>query len=112
MEGFGDKEIMPYISKEEREILAPITDVIFRNYKLISRKGRLNYLICMLAMARLFELQLVNYDNVSEMVDAVHDAEAELRRRLLDKYEDLAILRNGDVFHPLILKKIFEGKKK
>ncbi len=34
---------------------------------------------------------------MSEKIDAVHDAEAELRRRVLDPYEDIKIFENGDV---------------
>jgi hypothetical protein len=103
---------MPYLNGEEKALLAPITDAMFRHHKLVSTKGRINYLIHMLVMCRLFEVEKFSYSTVSEAIDAVVDAAAELRRRLLDPYEDGAIEKNGDVIHPLILKKLFGKKKK
>jgi hypothetical protein len=56
----------------------------------------LNYAICEIVGRLILENNL-SYTKMSEWIDAVHDAEAELRRRLLDPYEDIKIFENGDV---------------
>ena len=63
---------------------------------LIESKGDINYVICEL-IARIILRDGISYTRMSERIDAVHDAECELRRRLLDPYEDLKIIENGDV---------------
>ncbi len=84
---------MPYIpDKEKREMSDYIEDL----YVFIESKGDLNYVICEL-VGRLIENGKISYTQMSEWIDAVHDAETELRRRLLFPYEDLKIKENGDV---------------
>jgi hypothetical protein len=39
----------------------------------------------------------MSYTNSSNWIDAVHGAERELTRRLLNPYEDIKIEENGDV---------------
>lgn len=85
---------MPYIPDEEkREMKDSIDDLEM----FIESKGDLNYAICELVGRLIADNDKLSYTKMSEWIDAVHDAEAELRRRLLDPYEDKAIQRNGDV---------------
>jgi predicted translin family RNA/ssDNA-binding protein len=84
---------MPYIpDKEKYEMHDAINDLEM----FITTKGDLNYAICEL-VGRLILNGKISYTKMSEWIDGVHDAEGELRRRLLDKYEDKKIYDNGDV---------------
>ena len=83
---------MPYIKEKER-IYDEILDDI--QYSIVT-KGDLNYFICELVARRILQGK-ISYTTISNWIDTVHDAEAELRRRLLDPYEDLKIQENGDV---------------
>jgi len=84
---------MPYIKeKDKREMYNAIQDL--QNF--VISKGDLNYAICEL-VGRLIINDEISYTKISEWVDAVHDAEAELRRRLLVPYEELKKAENGDV---------------
>ena len=84
---------MPYIKDEQKY---EMSDAINDLFMFIESKGDLNYAICEL-VGRVILSEKISYTNVSEWIDAVHDAECELRRRLLDKYEYKKIIDNGDV---------------
>jgi hypothetical protein len=84
---------MPYIKNEEKiKFIKFINNLV----SYINSKGDLNYVICELVGQYIAQTG-VSYINMSEKIDAVHDAETELRRRLLDPYEDKKIMENGDV---------------
>jgi len=84
---------MPYIKKEKREEMDEnITNLLWQ----IKTKGDLNYVICEL-VGRLILETGINYTNISEKIGAVHDAETELRRRILNIYEVGKLLENCDV---------------
>jgi hypothetical protein len=84
---------MPYIEKYKR---LPIDRILKELVLLINSKGDLNYTICEL-IGQLILNTKISYTQISEWIDTLPDAEAELRRRLLDPYEDLKINENGDV---------------
>jgi len=88
-----ESEIMPYIKDVDKK---EMTDAINDLFMFIGSKGDLNYAICELVGKVILETG-ISYTNMSEKIDAVHDAETELRRRLLDAYEDIKIFENGDV---------------
>ena len=95
---------MPYIAQAGR----PAMNILITNLaELINAKGDLNYVICEL-VGQLILKTKISYTQISEWIDAVDGAENELRRRLLDVYEDLKIAENGDV--PSFAK-IFEGMR-
>lgn len=84
---------MPYIKdKDKREMADAIDDL----QMWIESKGDLNYAICEL-VGQLILNSGISYTKISEWIDAVHDAECELRRRLLDPYEIMKMHENGDV---------------
>ncbi len=85
---------MPYIKQENRTGI--MTDAILVLSKEISSKGDLNYVICEL-VGQLIVKDGIGYTTMSNWIDTLPDAEAELRRRLLELYEDLKIKENGDV---------------
>jgi hypothetical protein len=62
----------------------------------IKAKGDLNYVVCEI-IGNLVLRDGIGYTTISNWIDTLPDAEAELRRRLLDPYEDLKIKENGDV---------------
>jgi hypothetical protein len=84
---------MPYIKDEDRpkfdEAIETLTSII-------EAKGDLNYTICELTGQLILKTK-ISYTQISEWIDGVDGAENELRRRLLDPYEDLKIIENGDV---------------
>jgi len=84
---------MPYIKSHLKKEMA---DAINDLFMFVESKGDLNYLICEIVGKFILETG-ISYRNISEKIDAVHDAEAELRRRLLNPYEDIKIEENGDV---------------
>ena len=84
---------MPYIKKQNRErFKVPIAELI----ELIQEKGELNYVICEIVSGLLLKYS-IGYERISEWIDAVDGAENELRRRILDPYEELKIMENGDL---------------
>ena len=84
---------MPYIKDEDKQDM----EVAINNLLVfIESKGDLNYAICELVGNVILESG-ISYTNISEKIDAVHDAETELRRRLLNSYEDIKKVENGDV---------------
>jgi len=84
---------MPYILEKDR----PKFDIAIQHLsETINAKGDLNYAICEL-VGRLILKTKISYTQISEWIDAVDGAENELRRRLLDPYEGLKIIENGDV---------------
>lgn len=96
---------MPYIKDEDKEAFS---EAINKIAPLIRNKGDLNYVICELVGTVIFR-DGISYTQMSEKIDAVHDAETELRRRLLDRYEDLKIIENGDVpSFQLIVEEIYK----
>ncbi len=84
---------MPYIKEEDREKFDEFVTILAA---IINAKGDLNYVICEI-VGRLILKTKISYTQISEWIDGVHGAERELTRRLLDPYEDIKILENGDV---------------
>ena len=84
---------MPYIKDKDKQ---EMNDAIEDLQVWINSKGDLNYAICELVGKIILDTG-ISYTNISEWIDGVHGAEEELRRRLLDKYEDFKIFENGDV---------------
>lgn len=84
---------MPYITDGDKQ---EMNDAINSLLNFIESKGDLNYAICELVGRAILESGL-SYEIISEKIDAVHDAETELRRRLLESYENIKMIKNGDV---------------
>ena len=84
---------MPYIKTGGR---LPLDILIGSLAEKIRSKGDLNYVICEL-VGQLIINTKISYTQISEWIDGVDGAENELRRRLLDPYEDLKIVENGDL---------------
>lgn len=86
---------MPYIKDKDKD---KMKDAIDHLLSYVRSKGDLNYAICELVGRLILEISpKISYTSMSEWIDGVHDAETELRRRLLEPYEDLKISQNGDV---------------
>lgn len=98
---------MPYTQQKDRDPIFDPLEIIINNIK---TKGDLNFTICEL-VGRLILKFGIGYSKMSELIDALPDAEAELRRRLLNPYEDVKIKENGDVpSFETILQIIHEGE--
>jgi hypothetical protein len=94
---------MPYIKNREvfDEHIEKLADVI-------QSKGELNYVICELVGQLILNYGL-SYTEISENIDAVHDAECELRHRILNPYEDIKIEQNGDLRSFTLIKDQMKG---
>jgi len=99
---------MPYIKNEDKH---EMSDAINDLKMFIESKGDLNYAICEL-VGRLIDDDTLSYTKISEWIDGVHDAECELRRRILTPYEVSKMVQNGDVpSFESILNRIIEQNK-
>ncbi len=88
---------MPYILRTNREPYdAGITQLLGQLESLDNNKlsGELNYVISSIC-AELITGQ--DYARMAVVLSAVHEAEAELRRRWLAPYEDGKRIKNGDI---------------
>lgn len=88
---------MPYVIQEDRDCVDSEINKLIQAIRFApSQKlgGVLNYTICRLSVG---VLDPKGYSDTSDMLGHVHSAETEMRRRLLDPYEDECILRNGDL---------------
>jgi len=85
---------MPYIKDADKN---EMSDAIEKVEIQIESKGDLTYVICELAGRLIIDCEKLSYTEMSKWINAVHDAETELRRRILNQYEDIKILENGDV---------------
>lgn len=90
---------MPYIKPNRRARFdVEIDSLIDMMRQADAVKGDVNYAVCRIVLGVLKPRETGwNYTTLSEAIGALHDAETELRRRLLDPYENEAIRKNGDV---------------
>ncbi len=85
---------MPYTEEERRKLQYEPLRLLSR---FIDDKGDLNHAICELTAMLMLKTGGMSYTNVSNWIDGVQGARDELKRRLLDPYEDVKIIENGDV---------------
>lgn len=85
---------MPYVKECDRKHVRKYLTYVIKEIK---TKGDLNYAICEMVGRLILREGGLSYTRVSNWIDAVHGAERELTRRLLNPYEDKKIEENGDV---------------
>jgi hypothetical protein len=85
---------MPYIDKNQRDKYNKVTDEISRLN--IETKGDLEYLVFSL-MVQFMKSREKRYSTLHEVVYAVQHCADEYRRRFLDKRENEALEKNGDI---------------
>ena len=83
---------MPYIAKNKRELY----DIALCDMPLIESKGELEYCVFKL-MKRYMADKEMRYSTLHDCVYAVAHSSDEFRRRFLDKREEDAIAKNGDI---------------
>jgi len=84
---------MPYIKQDRREVFK---NELERLVKQIENKGELTYCIYKLGVDYL-KYRKMCYQNISDVCASMKDSEHEVRRRILDNYEDKKIKENGDI---------------
>lgn len=97
---------MPYVNAEIRDEFAPHLAPLL---KFIADRGletgELNYLVTRLMIESLADVAegtaRMTYGRLSSTHAAVADAAGEFKRRLLDRYEDAVISKNGDLYDAL-----------
>ncbi len=81
---------MPYIDQEKRK-------QILSGQAICRTKGELNF--CLSTLMLLYVKTLgISYQNISDAISAATDAAEEMRRRLLNPYEDEKIKEHGDIY--------------
>lgn len=82
---------MPYIKKNER----PFMDVVVDSMKEmnVEPNGKLNYVLYKFCL----DTVKPSYNNYKNYCAELEECANEIRRRLLSKYEDFKISKNGDV---------------
>ena len=93
---------MPYIKQKDRKFLdSALYDLIETIQELDGQKtasaGVLNYIITNVVIRTMRPETGWSYSSLSKALAVFRDAEAEMRRRLLDPYEDKAIAKNGGI---------------
>lgn len=86
---------MPYIPQEERKEYSALLHNLAG--KLHAKPiGHFTYVLYFIAMNYIYSIGL-SYANLSAVIGAVNDTAHELRRRVLDLYEDKKRQENGDI---------------
>jgi len=93
---------MPYIKIEQRarinSYLHELTEQIqFMEHDVLKRPGIVNYIVTRIVATTLRPDEGWSYHSASRALAVLRDAEAEMRRRLMDIVENSAIRRNGDI---------------
>ena len=83
---------MPYIKQENRDELSEAYESLKKALDNIGYTGNLNYILY-----RLAKYSCKNYRHYRDFIGELESAKLEIYRRLVSKYEDDAIERNGDV---------------
>ena len=85
---------MPYIEQGRRSIFNKRLEGLMDSNFI--EKGDLTYYVYKLGLDYIKQ-KGENYQNISDAIAALNDAAAELRRRVLNPYEDLKINENSDI---------------
>ena len=83
---------MPYINKDLRDLY----DKALKDFPYIDNKGDLEYIIFKIMKYYMADREY-RYSNLHDCVYAVQHCADEFRRRYLDKREDEAMQKNGDI---------------
>jgi hypothetical protein len=81
---------MPYITQEKRHKLQSLITDLGTN---LNFDGDLNYVL--FALCKRYVKP--SYHNYKNFLGELHECQEEVRRRLLSKYEDEQLQKNGDV---------------
>jgi hypothetical protein len=82
---------MPYIKKEDRASKDKVVDVMVKEN--IVANGDLNYVLFKYCKYHIPE----SYNDIKNYCGELNECAAEIRRKLLAKYEDKKIIENSDV---------------
>ena len=87
---------MPYIKKENRELLDDKIEDLYRSINLLGPKflGNLNYSITQLILQTIPK----SYSDYASLVGMLETMKLEFYRRAVAAYEDEKIKENGDVY--------------
>jgi|GEM_PF-2760161 len=89
---------MTYINAGNRVALDVIIDGLVKRLRSIEgRKDDVNYTVTRVALGALKPYEGWDYHSLSAAVGALKDSAAEIERRLLSPYEDMALNRHGDI---------------
>lgn len=88
---------MPYTKKEDREKFEPeLKKLIDKIKKAETAKGDLTYLVYVIALEYI-KSKGKSYTNISSAISSLQDAAEEMRRQVLNPYEDEKIKENGGI---------------
>ena len=84
---------MPYVTKETREYLQPLSHEMLKFMLELQEPGILNYIL----FNHCVHFVNPSYTNYKNFIGELNECVAEIRRRLLAPYEDKKIEENGDI---------------
>ena len=84
---------MPYITQEDR---CKYINTLKMEFPSDCKKGELTYILYALAL-KYIRAKGVSYTNISDAIGCLIDSAEEIRRRILNPYEDKKIKDNGDI---------------
>lgn len=87
---------MPYIPQELRTEFELALKGLEGKIGLHIKKGELTYLFYRMAL-RYIAMRGKSYDTISSAIGSLNDTSEELRRRILNPYEDEQREKNGDI---------------
>lgn len=88
---------MPYTKKEDREKFEPeLKKLIDKIKKAETAKGDLTYLVYVITLEYI-KSKGKSYTNISSAISSLQDAAEEMRRQVLNPYEDEKIKENGGI---------------
>lgn len=82
---------MPYIKKEKRRRFDMVVQLMKDTG--VKADGDLNYILFAFCKRHV----IPNYNNYKNFLGELNESAEEIRRRLLQPYEENAIMRNGDI---------------
>jgi len=93
---------MPYIKPDDRAKLNFYMNKVVNQLKLVQpdilkRPGPTNYIVTRIVTMALKPDDGWSYHSISRAIAVLNDAATEMRRRLMDTREDVAIKNNGDI---------------
>ena len=92
---------MPYIKKDRRDIIDRFLNTFLSNLKsqfvTSIEPGDINYIVTRIVANLMKPNEGWGYTTISSAIRVLEDAAQEMRRRLLNPYEDEKIKENGDV---------------
>lgn len=89
---------MPYIKEKDREQYDWVVEALADMLTASGVAGNLNYVLFKLIVEMRKREECLSYQQISRFLAELNECSHEIRRRILQPYEDEKIYGNGDVY--------------